>query len=47
MSSADLIAAVQAELDEEGDLSAALTHNLDVLKAEYGCDIACQHDRDV
>jgi hypothetical protein len=42
-SSADLIAAVQAELGDEGyppAAAAALKHDLDSLKAEYGCQIA-------
>ena len=49
-SSADLIAAVQAELGDEGyppAAAAALKHDLDALKAEYGCQIAFQRERGV
>jgi predicted DNA-binding transcriptional regulator YafY len=49
-SSADLIAAVQAELGEEGyppAATAALKHDLDALKAEYGCMISYQRNRAV
>jgi predicted DNA-binding transcriptional regulator YafY len=49
-SSADLIAAVQAELGDEGyppAAAAALKHDLDALKAEYGCQIAFQRDHGV
>jgi predicted DNA-binding transcriptional regulator YafY len=49
-SSADLIAAVQAELGEEGyppAAASALKHDLDALKAEYGCAIAYQRERGV
>jgi predicted DNA-binding transcriptional regulator YafY len=46
-SGADLIAAVQAELGDEGyppAAGAALKHDLDALKAEYGCTIVYQRD---
>jgi predicted DNA-binding transcriptional regulator YafY len=46
-SSADLIASVQAELGEEGyppAASAALKHDLDALKAEYGCSITFKRE---
>lgn len=49
-SSADLIVAVQAELGDEGyppAAASALKHDLDALKAEYGCTIAFQRDRGV
>jgi predicted DNA-binding transcriptional regulator YafY len=49
-SSTDVIAAVQAELGEEGyppAATAALKHDLDALKAEYGCVISYQRDRAV
>lgn len=49
-SSADLIAAVHAELGDEGyppAAAAALKHDLDALKAEYGCQIAFQRERGV
>ncbi len=49
-SSADLIAAVQAELGDEGyppAAAAALKHDLDALKAEYGCHIIFQRERGV
>lgn len=49
-SGADLIAAVQAELGDEGyppAAAAALKHDLDALKAEYGCQVAFQRDRGV
>jgi predicted DNA-binding transcriptional regulator YafY len=49
-SSAELIAAVQAELGDEGYPPAAvsaLKHDLDALKAEYGCAIAFQRERGV
>src|SRR6266545_4043489 len=48
--SADLIAAVQAELGDEGyppAAAAALKHDLDALKAEYGCQIVFQRERGV
>jgi predicted DNA-binding transcriptional regulator YafY len=47
-SSAELIAAVQAELGEEGyppAAASALKHDLDALKAEYGCQIGFQRER--
>jgi predicted DNA-binding transcriptional regulator YafY len=46
-SSADLIAAVQRELGDEGyppAAAAALKHDLDALKAEYGCAISFRQD---
>lgn len=46
--SADLIAAVQAELGDEGYPAAAgtaLKHDLDALKAEYGCQISFQREQ--
>src|SRR5262245_57805350 len=49
-SSAALIAAVQAELGDEGyppAAASALKHDLDALKAEYGCAIAYQRERGV
>src|SRR5262249_14421175 len=49
-SSAELIAAVQAELGDEGyppAAAAALKHDLDALKAEYGCQIGYQRERRV
>ena len=49
-SAAELIAAVQAELGEEGyppAAAAALKHDLDALKAEYGCQIGYQRKRGV
>ena len=49
-SSANLIAAVQAELGDEGypaAAGAALKHDLDALKAEYGCAISFQRERGV
>lgn len=48
--SADLIAAVQTELGDEGyppAASAALKHDFDALKAEYGCQIVFQRERGV
>jgi predicted DNA-binding transcriptional regulator YafY len=48
--SAELIAAVQAELGDEGyppAAAAALKHDLDALKAEYGCQITFQRERGV
>jgi predicted DNA-binding transcriptional regulator YafY len=47
---ADLIAAVQMELGDEGyppAATAALKHDFDALKAEYGCQIAFQRERGV
>jgi predicted DNA-binding transcriptional regulator YafY len=49
-SAADLIAAVQAELGDEGyppSAASALKHDFDALKAEYGCQIAFQRERGV
>ena len=43
MSSADLIAAMQAEQNEESYLPAVtvmLKHNLNILIIKFGCDIA-------
>jgi predicted DNA-binding transcriptional regulator YafY len=48
--STDLIAAVQTELGDEGyppAAAAALKHDLDSLKAEYGCQILFQRERGV
>jgi hypothetical protein len=42
----DLIAAIQAELGEDGYPAAALSaikHDFDALKREYGCDITYDH----
>ena len=47
---ADLIAAVQMELGDEGyppAATAALKHDFDALKAEYGCQIVFQRERGV
>jgi len=49
-SAAELIAAVQAELGDEGyppAAASALKHDLDALKAEYGCQIGYQRERGV
>jgi predicted DNA-binding transcriptional regulator YafY len=49
-SSAELSAAVQTELGDEGyppAAAAALKHDLDALKAEYGCQISFQRERGV
>jgi predicted DNA-binding transcriptional regulator YafY len=47
---AELIAAAQAELGDEGyppAAAAALKHDFDTLKAEYGCQIVFQRERGV
>jgi len=49
-SAAELIAAVQAELGDEGyppAAASALKHDLDALTAEYGCQISYQRERGV
>ncbi|MBK9713528.1 MAG: WYL domain-containing protein [Kouleothrix sp.] len=49
-SSAELIAAVQSELGDEGyppAAASALKHDLDALKAEYGCRIVFRRDQGV
>jgi hypothetical protein len=49
-STAELLAAGQAELGDEGyppAAASALKHDLDALKAEYGCQIGYQRERGV